>query len=472
MDRMQATRRKYPMVGGLADLLAAGTSPQRTQQMRGLMEFLQVPDIAQTLDRVSYGEPLTTGAGMTTKLRPEAESTLMAALGMLPAGRPAEAGAMALGRAGERMAERVVPQVMERGGLPAEMLGAMAQGSRSKMFIGPEAKTWDQKAAMQASRMEKQGAKPEEIWAATGTARGPDNLWRQEISDKDAVFKIPSEIAAERDAIRARAKELSEKVKPNRTGQKDMFPAELTAARRPIKQEVADLERSVSRNYGYGSDPKFMGNFAPIAYNHPELFKAYPQLVKDVIRQGSTREPGYLGSYDKGQLDVYLPAFYQPGGARSTATHEFQHAVQDIEKFAPGGNPTQMHQLGQRAMERVVEIKDELSGLVGIMDNDLLPEARRAAAKARYNELLAEREVIRPVAQGQSDPYNAYRALQGETEARLTQRRLDLTEEERRKNFPFRYTGDTGYGLDTPLNQLINLRPIETTGGLMGNIGR
>jgi len=135
MDRMQATRRKYPMVGGLADLLAAGTSPQRTQQMRGLMEFLQVPDIAQTLDRVSYGEPLTTGAGMTTKLRPEAESTLMAALGMLPAGRPAEAGAMALGRAGERMAERVVPQVMERGGLPAEMLGAMAQGTQSPATV-------------------------------------------------------------------------------------------------------------------------------------------------------------------------------------------------------------------------------------------------------------------------------------------------------------------------------------------------
>ena len=135
MDRMQATRRKYPMVGGLADLLAAGTSPQRTQQMRGLMEFLQVPDIAQTLDRVSYGEPLTTGRGMTTKLRPEAENTLMAALGMIPAGRPAEAGAMALGRAGERMAERVVPQVMERGGLPAEMLSAMAQGTQSPATV-------------------------------------------------------------------------------------------------------------------------------------------------------------------------------------------------------------------------------------------------------------------------------------------------------------------------------------------------
>ena len=88
MDQLQATKRRFPMVGGLADFLAAGTSPQRTQQMRGLMEFLQVPDIAATLDRVSYGEPLTTGRGMTTQMRPETENTLMAALGMTPVGRP------------------------------------------------------------------------------------------------------------------------------------------------------------------------------------------------------------------------------------------------------------------------------------------------------------------------------------------------------------------------------------------------
>ena len=134
MDRMQATPRSA-FFGGLADFLAAGTSPQRTQQMRGLMEFLQVPDIAATLDRVSYGEPLTTGRGMTTKLRPETENTLMAALGMTPVGKPAQAGAMALGRAGERVAERVVPQVMERGGLPAEMLSAMAQGTQSPATV-------------------------------------------------------------------------------------------------------------------------------------------------------------------------------------------------------------------------------------------------------------------------------------------------------------------------------------------------
>lgn len=138
MDRMQATPRNA-FFGGLADFLAAGSSPQRTQQMQGLMEFLQVPDYAKTLDRVSYGEPLTTGRGMTTQMHPETENTLMAALGMLPAGRPAGAavdrGAMALGRAGERFADAKIPAIMERGGLPAEMLSAMSQGTQSKATV-------------------------------------------------------------------------------------------------------------------------------------------------------------------------------------------------------------------------------------------------------------------------------------------------------------------------------------------------
>jgi hypothetical protein len=53
------------------------------------------------------------------------------ALGVAPLARVFQAPAMALGRAGERMAERVVPQIMERGGLPAGLLQDMAQGSKS-----------------------------------------------------------------------------------------------------------------------------------------------------------------------------------------------------------------------------------------------------------------------------------------------------------------------------------------------------
>jgi hypothetical protein len=144
MDRIQATPRVNPTIGDLADMLG-GTldylrSPQRTQQMQGLINALPFLDDAQVLlDRISYGEPITTGRGMTTELRDEAKSTLGALLGLVPIGRAAapaaEAATMAAGRAGERVASRVVPQVMERGGLPAEMLGAMAQGTQSPATV-------------------------------------------------------------------------------------------------------------------------------------------------------------------------------------------------------------------------------------------------------------------------------------------------------------------------------------------------
>jgi hypothetical protein len=46
----------------------------------------------------------------------------------------ANKAAMAVGRAGERYAEKVVPQIMERGGLPAEMVQAMGSGTQSNVY--------------------------------------------------------------------------------------------------------------------------------------------------------------------------------------------------------------------------------------------------------------------------------------------------------------------------------------------------
>ena len=53
----------------------------------------------------------------------------------LQAARLARQAAMATGRAGERYAERVVPQIMERGGLGAEMLGAMSNRTISPLDV-------------------------------------------------------------------------------------------------------------------------------------------------------------------------------------------------------------------------------------------------------------------------------------------------------------------------------------------------
>jgi hypothetical protein len=57
------------------------------------------------------------------------------ALGVAPLARVFQAPAMALGRAGERVAERVVPQIMERGGLPANLLQGMSRGTVSPLDV-------------------------------------------------------------------------------------------------------------------------------------------------------------------------------------------------------------------------------------------------------------------------------------------------------------------------------------------------
>ena len=57
------------------------------------------------------------------------------ALGIAPAAQVLRGPTMAIGRAGERLAERTVPQIMERGGLPAEILQGMSRGTVSPLDV-------------------------------------------------------------------------------------------------------------------------------------------------------------------------------------------------------------------------------------------------------------------------------------------------------------------------------------------------
>ena len=95
-DYIRPTPRN-PILGLLSDALTGGVewmrSPQRAQQMQGFGGLLAETGIPATVERLSYGEPLTTGRGMTTRLRPEAEAALMTlAPEAVPIGRAAMAG--------------------------------------------------------------------------------------------------------------------------------------------------------------------------------------------------------------------------------------------------------------------------------------------------------------------------------------------------------------------------------------------
>jgi hypothetical protein len=83
-DQMKPTPRS-PILGLFSDIvnlpLQYMSSPERTQQMQGTAEFLYGTGIPKTLERMSYGDSLFSGAGMT--LRPK-EETINAAMNVAP----------------------------------------------------------------------------------------------------------------------------------------------------------------------------------------------------------------------------------------------------------------------------------------------------------------------------------------------------------------------------------------------------
>ena len=53
------TQPQNAVLGSIADFLKQTYSPRRTQQLQGTMEFLGVPALARTTERLSYGQPIT-----------------------------------------------------------------------------------------------------------------------------------------------------------------------------------------------------------------------------------------------------------------------------------------------------------------------------------------------------------------------------------------------------------------------------
>ena len=392
-DTLSATPRNQ-VLGYLADLAAASYAPQRTQQMQGMAQFLSLPAVSQTLDRLSYGEPLTTGRGMTTQIRPEAIEAAMAVaplaqpvtMATLQAARAARQAAMAGGRAGEKLAERAIPQIMERGGMPAQLAMDLTQGSRRNIFVGEKSKTWNAANAAKAVEMEKAGVSPQDIWMATQTFRGPEGKLRQEVSD--------------------------------------------TGAKLTLGQGKPDA-------YGAIEAKTFEG-----ALDHPRLQQAYPEL-NDINFQHWPKEE-YLGANFDPTDNVITMGQKAMEPERGVALHELQHAIQRKEGFAKGGSPSNVLD------DWYAGINQELGSLSKQMD--ALPEFERRFDKSKqeqysmlrknYDDLMNKKLYDPP------DQEEMYRRLAGEAEARAVQKRMNMTDTQRRVIFPYE-------SYDVPINQLI-----------------
>jgi len=150
MAELRATPYANPLTGltndAIQGLLAFMQDKKRTQQLQGLGNLLESTGIPKTVERAAYADSprglldalTNVNRANVPFLKPETAEALLT-LSPVPSG--ANRAAMAAGRAGERVAERVVPQIMERGGLPAEILQGMAQNTRSNVFLETKPKT-------------------------------------------------------------------------------------------------------------------------------------------------------------------------------------------------------------------------------------------------------------------------------------------------------------------------------------------
>lgn len=220
--------------------------------------------------------------------------------------------------------------------------------SMAGVFVGKGSKTWNKSMNDLAQQMEKQGASAEQIWEKTGNFKGAEGNWRQEISDTAAKFRTN-------------------------------FDASIA---------------SKANQYKGGIEGPIGG-----MYTHPELYQAYPELLR-TDRMTLTKQPDWLpdsinsGMHSRtfgGKGKTEIRSKTEPAALDMT-THELQHAIQNMEKFPSGGTES-MFGMGEEAFQK-------------------------------------------------------YRLLAGEAEARAAAARRTLTDEQRRKLYPYA-------SYDVPVNQLI-----------------
>jgi len=344
-DEIRATPRS-PLFGLFSDIVNVPldymSNPQRTQQLQGLASLIRSTGVPSTLQNLSYdpsGRGLFTGSGGlggTTRIRPEALDAAMTVAPFIgPSAKAAERVTMGAGKAAEGYANIAVPKILEKGGKPAELLVAMAEGSKSHIFIGPKAKIWNPKSNQLAKKMEKDGLSPQEIWSETGNWKAPDGNWKQEITDKVGEFRTN-------------------------------FDASIA---------------SKTNEYKGGLEGALGG-----MYRNPELYSAYPELLSNT-RLTVTKLPDWLpessnsAQYQRtfgGKNKVEMRNKTEEGALDST-THELQHAVQNQEGWQSGGTEMMFRNLpNQSAFEQYRRMASEAEARAAATRRSMTAEERRA----------------------------------------------------------------------------------------------
>ncbi len=381
-------------------------------------------------------------------------------------------------KSAEEVADRVMRDLLE--GVDPRKMGKGKDGVRYQ-FIGENgAASADHAEEVSvrldnlsvAREMESSDRDAKAIKLATGWERGADGKWRYEIADMKEFDRNGNLLYRKNHPDYARYMELLDKEDASLFEDGEALTDE----------ERAEFEKLSKK---YESD-KFGGekldNIHRLeAYvDAPELFKAYPEL-KGVGFRFEDTGGNEMASYhpissvldfdgedigeivvNTGKVSVHTPV----KELKSVVLHEMQHAIQEIEGFAMGGNPGQMerdfnaakaewaarayaHELSEKAKE-LGEEYDQLGverALIKEYEDmdmqDWLPDKdTRIKGFNYYARGYADRSLDDAIKRFRLDeavradfnPYLEYQKLGGEVEARNVQKRMGMSAEERRSS--------------------------------------
>jgi hypothetical protein len=203
--------------------------------------------------------------------------------------------------------------------------------------------------------------------------------------------------------------------------------------------------------------------------DHPALFEAYPAL-KDVqvsVRygRGNQREGAFLGRDARAGYGMSISANGKSKKeALSVLVHEVQHAIQKIEDFARGGNPSvgarsvaksdpKVIAAKQAAIEAEAEyarlheaavkrLRDARGGNPVTLENelaDLEPEVVESINKMTRAKVAASyvEPNVAAARVSEDEAFGAYRGIAGEIEARDVQARANMTPEQLAATAPY-----------------------------------
>jgi len=287
-----------------------------------------------------------------------------------------------------------------------------ANPSILNQFAGPNAQTADTHALATAQARITQGDDAETVRRETGWHQGVDGKWRFEISDHEAA----------------------------------------TIGEEGVRELIARRGVDVLAELTVGD-----------VLHHPALYAAYPAIAKigffvaarqsEGTAAGVSLPDGANAAYSPARNEIRVSPDVGFGDRLKTVLlHEIQHGIQEIEGFAAGGSPedspsTYSDQVNAdlrtllEANQTLAEAFDKWAGFQTAME--IGKEFDPVAAEKAEADLQALPEGARVIdlwstLDGLSDPASAgrvmrdrYLKLAGEVEARNTQVRATLTDEQR-----------------------------------------